>query len=223
MTSKKFVVILAALMLLPMLCGSVIKLPELKDTAGHWAEEYINVCTERGICVGYDSGYFMPSKPVSRAEFIKMAVIAFSISAPDNASDGGVGNNGPVFNDISGHWAEPYIRKAYASGLVLGVAESRFMPDKNLSRQDAFLILSRVENSLGKKLPETVQDMSFADGEYIREECRDAVAHFQRAGIISGKTGNMFDPIGPMTRAEAAKCIILTIRGFETPAETTGR
>lgn len=223
MTSKKSVVILVVLMILPVLCGSAIKLPELKDTAGHWAEEYINICTERGICVGYDNGYFMPKKPITRAEFIKMAVIAFSISAPDNASDSGEGNSGQVFNDISGHWAEPYINKAYASGLVLGVAESRFLPDKNLSRQDAVLILSRIENSVGKQLPETAPNIPFADGDYIRDECRDAVAHFQRAGIISGKTGNMFDPIGPLTRAEAAKCIILTIRGFETPAATTGQ
>ncbi|MGI6577928.1 MAG: S-layer homology domain-containing protein [Eubacteriales bacterium] len=220
MTFKKCITILIMLMLLPMLCGSAIKLPELKDIEGHWASEYINECTERGICVGYDNGYFMPSKPVTRAEFTKMVVIAFSISDPDIDPDTDGGNNATIFDDVIDHWSESYIKTAYASGLIFGVDDNRFMPDKEISRQDAVLILSRIEHSIGKQLPETIQEIPFIDGEYIREECREAVTHFQKASIISGKTGNMFDPIGSMTRAEAAKCIILTIRGFETPAKS---
>jgi hypothetical protein len=80
------------------------------------------------------------------------------------------------------------------------------------------LILSRVERYLGVSLPETLEDVPFLDGEYIRAECAGAVGHFRRAGIIVGKIGNLFDPIGNMTRAEAAKCIIFTIRGLESPA-----
>jgi len=217
MAYRKLMNVVVFLLLLPVFCGSAIRLPELKDINGHWAEEYITECTERGICVGYDSGYFMPAKPVTRAEFIKMVVNAFLTSGPGSGGDGNGNTAGRVFKDIVGHWAEPYIMKAYASGIILGVDDDRFMPDKEISRQDAVLILSRVEHALGTRLHETLQETPFVDSEYIREECRQAVTHFQMAGIISGKTGNMFDPIGSMTRAEAAKCIILTIRRYESP------
>ena len=56
MTAKRSLTVLIILMLLPVLCGSAIKLPELTDIEGHWAEEYIIECTKRGICVGYENG-----------------------------------------------------------------------------------------------------------------------------------------------------------------------
>lgn len=38
------------------------------DYAGHWAEEAIRRCMERGLMNGYPDGSFQPDKPVTRAE-----------------------------------------------------------------------------------------------------------------------------------------------------------
>ena len=221
MTAKRSLTVLTILMLLPVLCGSAIKLPELTDIEGHWAEEYIIECTKRGICVGYENGCFMPAEPITRAEFTKMVVNAFNLSELERSSDSELRTaeiKYPAFEDVENHWSKPYVEAAFITGIIKGVSESKFMPDKPLSRQDAVLILSRVEVYLGKKLIERVDEVKFIDTDYIRDECRTAVYHFQRNGIISGKTGNIFDPIGSMNRAEACKCVILTIIAFETPS-----
>jgi len=206
--------IVALLIALPLMCGSIIKLPELHDINGHWAEEYIVESAERGIISGYSNGLFMPEQPVTRAEFIKMAITAFPVTER-------IGENAlqtASFGDISGHWAQSYIEAAYRADLIMGADDTHFLPDAPLVRQDAVLILSRIESFLGTAIAEVQPDADFLDKEYIRADCADAVRHLSRAGVIAGKTGNLFDPIGNLTRAEAVKCIIFTIRGMETPS-----
>jgi hypothetical protein len=207
-----------ALLILPMLCGAIIRLPVLTDIEGNWAESAITQCAERGIVTGYDDATYRPSAPITRAEFIKMTCAAFFPEEGAETLPGEV-----PFTDVSGHWAEHVIGSAYREGIVLGVSGDLLMPDRSISRQDAVLILSRVERRLGTILPESTPDQPFMDEEYVRAECAEAVRHFRMAGVIAGKTGNLFDPIGPMTRAEAAKCIILTIRGFETPQNSVNQ
>jgi hypothetical protein len=208
----------ALVIILPLICGAV-KIPELEDVSGHWAEEYIAEAAERGIVSGYSDGMFYPSKPVTRAEYIKMTVLAFSVGERTDPKDTAPMN----FEDISEHWAKPYIQVAFQAKLIIGTKNKRILPDEPISRQDAILILSRVEELLGMPVAETRPDDPFLDKDYIRADCADAVAHFRRAGIITGKTGNMFDPIGNMTRAEAVKCIISTLRAVETPANSTNQ
>ena len=42
--------------------------PPKPDYSGHWAEEAINWCIERGLMLGYEDGSFRPDQPVTRGE-----------------------------------------------------------------------------------------------------------------------------------------------------------
>ena len=45
------------------------KEPEIvDDITGHWAEDAIRRCVEKGLMRGYEDGTFQPDKPVTRAE-----------------------------------------------------------------------------------------------------------------------------------------------------------
>lgn len=206
---KTIIVVVSLFLVLPLLCGfdDIIRLPEFTDISGNWAEAYIEDAAVRGILVGFEDDTFRPSKSITRGEFVKLVVLSFSIPEVENAS----------FTDIEGHWSEKYINAAFAAGIVRGITVSGFMPNRPISRQDALLILSRVEKYKGFALPETTAESVFIDEVYVRTECAETVRHFQKAGVINGKIGSLLDPIGSMTRAEAVKVIILTLRGLQTP------
>ena len=65
-----------------------------------------------------------------------------------------------AFTDISGHWAESYIRKFVAKGYILGYPEGDFRPDKAVSRAEAVTIINRV-TGLAKTsgLPQRFRDL----------------------------------------------------------------
>lgn len=217
------IAVLGGLLILPILCGAVIRLPILSDIGGNWAESAITQCAERGIVTGYDDATYRPTAPITRAEFIKMICVTFFPEESAETTSEELPLEELPFTDVSGHWAEAYIGKANREGIVRGVSGGLLMPDRSISRQDAVLVLSRVERRLGTAVVETLEDQPFMDEEYVRTECAAAVRHYRMAGILAGKTGNLFDPIGPMTRAEAAKCIILTISGLETPQNSVNQ
>ncbi|WP_051318455.1 S-layer homology domain-containing protein [Cohnella thermotolerans] len=57
------------------------KLTNFKDVkAGYWAESVIRDAVAKGYVNGYTDGSFKPDQPVSRSEFIKMAVVAIGYS-----------------------------------------------------------------------------------------------------------------------------------------------
>lgn len=53
----------------------------VNDITGHWAEDAIRWCMERGLLKGYPDGSFQPDKPVTRAE---IAVILDRLSEEDD-------------------------------------------------------------------------------------------------------------------------------------------
>jgi hypothetical protein len=90
-----------------------------------------------GIIDGFDSNRFGPEEPISRAEAVKMMVLAFQLYD-------GLAEGIPVpFHDIEGHWSEPYVRAAFQAGLVDGTSQSAFSPDQPITREEAAAIIWR--------------------------------------------------------------------------------
>lgn len=88
---------------------------------------------------GYADGTFQPAKPVTRAEFVKMAVSGLGIATQNPTA--------PTFADIvPGGTFYVYVEGAYAAGLVKGnntPAGTVFGPDTYVSRQQTNSILGR--------------------------------------------------------------------------------
>lgn len=100
-----------------------------------WFNNAISTVANAGIVNGYDDGTFKPDAPITRAEF---ATIASRFAASD-------GTIAAAFKDISGHWAEAYIRKAASVGWVTGYDEDNtFRPNNNITRAEAMTIINRV-------------------------------------------------------------------------------
>ena len=84
------------------------------------------------------------------------------------------------------------------------IGNNKFAPNANISRQDLAVILARYADVMGITLPESEAAIAFADKSDIASYASAAVTAMQKAGIINGKPGNVFDPQGIATRAEVA-------------------
>ena len=106
---------------------------DVADTA--WYNIAVSTLANMGILDGYPDGTFRPNNSINRAEFVKIAVSFFEFV--DQVP-------GMPFKDISGHWAENYIKVAAAVNLVNGYTDNTFRPSGAITRAEAMAIVNRV-------------------------------------------------------------------------------
>ena len=169
------------------------------DLSGYeWAKDAINELSQRNIINGDGNGTFRPNSKVSREEFVKMIVNAMNISSTSDKQ--------LPFEDVAeSDWAYPYVKSAYESNIVNGVASNLFGMGDEISREDmAVMICNAVDTAiLGSVGTETeIEDM-----DKISEYAVDAVNKLVKAGILNGYEDKTFKPQNGATRAEAAKMV----------------
>lgn len=112
-----------------------------RDLEGHWSKNKVEALRELGIIGGYSDGTFKPDKEITRAEVA--AIIAKSLAAHSSAEN--------WFNDIdSTNWAASYINKVAGLGLVNGVGDGKFAPNKNTTRAEAITLIMRMLRGLSR-------------------------------------------------------------------------
>ena len=115
------------------------------------------------------------------------------------------GNSDISFSDVNtDEWYAPYIKTAYALGIVKGVSEEEFGIGIYISRQDMAVMITRAKNiETADNMPEN----TFADEDQIADYARVSVAYLKNAGVINGYDDGSFRPYGNATRAETAKIL----------------
>ena len=94
----------------------------------------VDLLTTLKIIKGYEDGSFDPEGTVDRAEMAKM-IYTIRNGGNDDAS-AHVGNT-TSFTDISGHWAEGYIKYLQNTGIVAGKSATKFDPDAQVTTAEA--------------------------------------------------------------------------------------
>lgn len=112
---------------------------DVLDTA--WYAAAVSTLSKMGVISGYPDGTFRPNAPITRAEFAAM-IARFDETAKSADTP---------FTDISGHWAENAIGKAYGNGWVEGSSKTVFCPESNLTRAETATLLNRVLHRLPEK------------------------------------------------------------------------
>lgn len=112
---------------------------DVSDTA--WYAAAVFTLSKMGVISGYPDGTFRPNAPITRAEFAAM-IARFDETAKSADTP---------FTDISGHWAENAIGKAYGNGWVEGSSKTVFCPESNLTRAETAMLLNRVLHRLPEK------------------------------------------------------------------------
>lgn len=166
------------------------------DTAGHWAENNIIFTSARELFSGVGGGMFNPNAPMTRAMFVQVLA---NIEGADLST-----YNSSSFTDVSVNaWYMSAIEWAAESGLSTGVGDGRFAPEANITREQMARMLINYIEYRQFSLPSNFAP-AFNDEVSINAWALDAVNTLQQAGIISGRSGNIYDPQGIATRAEVA-------------------
>ncbi|WP_172253178.1 S-layer homology domain-containing protein [Saccharibacillus deserti] len=105
--------------------------------ASHWAVGAINKAVAKGYVDGYTNGTFKPDASVTRAEFVKMVVVAMKL---DTAPAGG-------------KWYSEYVNAASAAGLYAGddFANNEAAWTKVMTREEMARVAAR---AIGEKTTE---------------------------------------------------------------------
>lgn len=171
-----------------------------------WAKESINGLAKLNIVSGVTDNEFLPNRPVTREEFVKLLTLAFDIKTAGKSCD---------FDDVrTTDWFYPYVAAAKEEGIANGISETLFGTGSYISREDMAVMVYRAAEKNELVSAEGVE-MRFADAAEISEYAKDAVSGMSAMGIINGREDGRFDPDGITSRAEAAKVIYAVRQLFE--------
>ncbi len=107
----------------------------------------------------------------------------------------------PIFNDISGHWAERFIMQLAQKNIVKGYEDGTFRPDQTISRAELMVLIAQ------QQVPSSGpggRDEPFADDRDIPWWARTQVQTARRTGLINGFPDGTFRPYQAVTRRELA-------------------
>ena len=181
---------------------------KMTDVSDHWAKSDIEFVVERGLLKGMDTHSFSPDTKMTRGMF---ATILGRLAKADVSR-----YNKSRFTDVaSDTYYAASIEWASQNGIVNGIGDRTFAPNQPITREQMAVMMYNYAKIMGITLVQINEELSFADSSEISEYAKEAVNIMQRAGIISGKDGNIFDPKGEATRAEVSAVLSRFIRLIE--------
>ncbi|MDF3001563.1 MAG: hypothetical protein K0Q48_1682 [Bacillota bacterium] len=191
---------------------------QFEDIAGNWAYDNILAIASREAFQGYPDSSFQPGSPMTRA--MLSAVLARMAMVDTNSY------KTRVFDDVSPEaWYGPSVAWAYEQGIVTGVGGKQFNPNANITRQEFSVMLTRFISYMSISLQsETVTP--FADEDLASDWAKTAIAEMKKYNIVTGRSGNLFDPYSDITRAEITTMLYRLIQssityGYENSLKET--
>ena len=165
--------------------------------ANDWFYPHVEYAVVNGLFTGVTTTLFAPDGTLTRGMMVTLLGRLAGINPSSYA--------GASFGDVStGEYYAPYVKWASENDIVNGVGNNKFAPAENISRQDLATIMHRYAQVMEISLPVNEAKINFNDRAFISNYATSAVEAMQRAGIINGKLGNLFDPLSTTTRAETA-------------------
>lgn len=178
------------------------------DTPSAWAQKSVDAARAAGLVPSQVDSAF--DTPITREDFCSLAAAVYRAWDRENVLQ--TASTGKVsFSDTD----NADVLLCASAGVVNGVGNDKFAPDKNITRQEAASMLHRL-GALNKNVKNDVNDRLphvFADGGKIRSWARSDINWVYRQGIMNGTGSNHFTPDGAYTREQS---IATTLRLYDT-------
>ncbi|GGG26023.1 hypothetical protein GCM10010916_48010 [Paenibacillus abyssi] len=164
------------------------------DIDDHWAHDaldnFVNADLLRGYLDSQGTLSIRPNNSISRAEFVAILVRALNLT-----SEGSGKNFADVEED---KWYYEPVRIASSLGIVNGISETRFGPDRLITRGDIAVLVVRAFSSTVQFAGEPKQFTDVPD--YY---ATSSIMSASQVGIVGGVTETEFRPYANARRAEA--------------------
>ncbi|GGD98301.1 hypothetical protein GCM10010911_66370 [Paenibacillus nasutitermitis] len=162
-------------------------------------------------------GVFRYNETTKKFEFVSAKKVlidgAWYVTINSNSNSVYVVAKNPVsFADTLKHWSKAFVELAAAKGLVEGVGEGKYSPDKAVTRAEFTAILIRAlghSTSAGNAAP--YGDVK--QGAWYFDE----VAKAKELGLLGFSTGTSFKPDQPLSREEMASMLAAVINLEKSP------
>ena len=183
------------------------------DMEGHPAYNAAIRLAEENIFVGANMNgnyYFQPDIPMTRVEFLAMAMAAVDSEVLD-----GITATGFFDDDSIQTWAKPYVASALKSGTVQGSMNSDgkivFQANNTITEAEAAVLLNRMLS---------VSDVSAetwsGNSDLIPTWACQAVMNLETVGMLQADADGSFFLSKTMTRADAAQMLNSALELIET-------
>jgi len=138
---------------------------------------------------GFGDGTVRPDAPLTRAQCAKMLTYVVDVNSNQNS---------PFFDVSETFWAYDAITELSGSGVLCGYSDGSFSPDKNITRAEFSVIITRIADVGEGTAPFTDISEHWAKNE---------IESLYAAGYIQGYSDNTFRPDESITRAESVKIL----------------
>ena len=157
-----------------------------------WYAQSVDYVRTNGLMSGTSATTFGPDQEMTRA---MLATVLYRAAGSPDVTDGAT-----VFTDVtSGAYYAPAVAWASANGIVSGYGNGLFGSADPVSRAQIAAIFWRYAGS-----PAADAGQDFADESSIPGYASQAVDWARVNNVVSGKSGNLFDPQGNASRAQVA-------------------
>ena len=180
-----------------------------EDAKGHWAEDAIQILTDKGVISGYPDGLVHPDEIITRGEFA--ALIARIMELPEpSESDVTI-----HFTDIARHWSEQNVEALIIAEIIQkGDYGREFQPDEPITRMEMIRMLVRAIGK-GEHDASCPCITGFSDDGELRNGYKASICTGKKYGIVKGYPDGTVKPDGKATRAEAFEMLVDTEKAKE--------
>ena len=203
---KKILALILTLVLafsaLPLYAADNAYVAGFKDvTENKWYAEAVAYVAENGLMAGTSETAFGPSVTLTRAMTVQ---ILAQIAGADLTS-----YTKTEFVDVpEGKWYTSSVAWASENEIASGISDDTFGYKNPVTREQLALMICKfaAKYEIVNKLPTTTENAdNFADADRIHDWAKEGVDWAVKYGMLSGMSGNMLDPRGTATRAQAAQ------------------
>jgi len=169
-----------------------------------WYKNAVGFIAARGITSGIGNNMFGPEAKLTRAQFVVLLMNAYQISTQNQGESSQIEN----FSDAGNTYYTDYLLTAKALGIVNGIGNNLFDPEKEITRQEMFVVLYNALKVIDE-VPVYVNNTqlsSFNDADKIASWANEALSSFVKTGTVGGYNNNLY-PTATTTRAEIAQVL----------------